>query len=99
MFGLMASSAFGPTANQTIDGVIGGKQTPKLDKKKFKKTSVKVETTTADAANPAGMPPKANKAVIKFDKKDVKFDTSAAPKCDPNAIENTITRCGALCVR
>lgn len=92
LFGLMASSAFGLTANQTIDAVIGGKQTPKLDKKKFKKTSVAVETTTADVANPSGMPPKAIKAVINFDKKNVKFDTSAAPKCDPNTIENTSTQ-------
>lgn len=92
LFGLMASSAFGLTANQTIEAVIGGKQTPKLDKKKFKKTSVFVETSTADVANPAGMPPKATQAVINFDKKNVKFDTSAAPKCDANQIENTSTQ-------
>ena len=79
------------TPVQTIDGVLGGKATPKFDKKKFKKTSVEVTTTTSDADNPAGMPPKANKAEIKFDKKDMKFDTKAAKGCDPNAIENTST--------
>ena len=57
---LFASSAFAVTnVTQTIDGVLGGKEKPKFDKKKFKKTSVKVTTTTADADNPSGMPPKA----------------------------------------
>ena len=89
---LFASSAFAITnVTQTVDGVLGGKEKPKFDKKKFKKTSVKVTTTTADADNPSGMPPKANTAIITFDKKDVKFDSKAVPGCDPNAIENTST--------
>ena len=89
---LFASSAFAITnVTQTVDGVLGGKEKPKFDKKKFKKTSVKVTTTTADADNPSGMPPKANTAIITFDKKDVKFDSKAVPGCDPNAIENTTT--------
>ena len=89
---LFASSAFAVTnVTQTVDGVLGGKEKPKFDKKKFKKTSVKVTTTTADADNPSGMPPKANTAIITFDKKDVKFDSKAVPGCDPNAIENTTT--------
>jgi hypothetical protein len=86
-----ATGAVGLTPVQTIDGVLGGKTTPKFDKKKFKATSVKVTTTTSDADNPSGMPPKATNAKIVFDKKDVKFDTSAVPKCDANAIENTTT--------
>jgi hypothetical protein len=89
---LFASSALAITnVTQTVDGVLGGKEKPKFDKKKFKKTSVKVTTTTADADNPSGMPPKANTAIITFDKKDVKFDSKAVPGCDPNAIENTTT--------
>ena len=89
---LFASSALAITnVTQTVDGVLGGKEKPKFDKKKFKKTSVKVTTTTADADNPSGMPPKANTAIITFDKKDIKFDSKAVPGCDPNAIENTTT--------
>jgi hypothetical protein len=91
VFGITAGSAIALTPVQTIDGELGGKATPKFDKKKFKKTSVEVTTTTSDADNPAGMPPKATKAEVKFDKKDVKFDTKAAKTCDPNAIENTTT--------
>jgi hypothetical protein len=86
-----ATGAVGLTPTQTIDGVLGGKTTPKFDKKKFKKTSVKVTTTTSDADNPSGMPPKATNAKIVFDKKDIKFDTKAVPGCDPNSIENTTT--------
>ena len=86
-----ASTAISAPAVQTIDATLGGKTTPKFDKKKFKGTSVEVTTTTADQANPSGMPPKATQAVIQFDKKDVKFDPKAVPGCDPNAIENTTT--------
>lgn len=36
--------------------------------------------------------------MIKFDPKDVKFDLKAAPKCDPNQIENTTTEAAmAVC--
>ncbi len=87
-----ATGAVGLTPTQTIDGVLGGKTTPKFDKKKFKASSVKVTTTTSDADNPSGMPPKATNAKIVFDKKDVKFDTKAVPTCDPNSIENTTTQ-------
>lgn len=88
----VSSTAFGATAAiQTIDGQVGGKETPKFDRKKFKGTSVDVETTTADASNPAALPPKANRAVIKFDSKDMKFDAGAVPGCDPAAIASTTT--------
>ncbi len=81
---LFASSALAITnVTQTVDGVLGGKEKPKFDKKKFKKTSVKVTTTTADADNPSGMPPKANTAIITFDKKDVKFDYEGRPGLRP----------------
>jgi hypothetical protein len=83
--------AIGAPAVQTLDVVIGGKSKPKLPKKDFKKTSLEATTTIQDGANPTGIPPKATKAVLTFDKKDVKFDTKAAPKCDPNQIENTTT--------
>ena len=86
-----ASVAIGATADQTFDAQISPKSKPTFDKKKYKKTSIKVKTTVADADNPAGIPPKANKVIVKFDKKDVKFDTKAASKCDPNQIENTTT--------
>jgi hypothetical protein len=78
-------------AIQTIDVKVTNKDKPKLDKKKFKGTKIDVTTTTADAANPSGMPPKATHAQIRFSKKNIKFDTSVAPGCDPNAIENTTT--------
>ncbi len=90
--------AIGAPAVQTIDVIVGGKAKPALPKKEFKKTSIDVTTTTTDAANPAGVPPKTTKAVIKFDPKDIKFDPKAAPKCDPNAIENTTTEAAdAVC--
>jgi hypothetical protein len=88
----VVGTAIGAPAVQTIEGELGGKTTPKFDKKKFKKTSINVITTVEDGANPAGIPPKATQAVIKFDKKDVKFDQKAVPGCDPNAIENTTTQ-------
>ena len=88
---VFASTAISAPAIQTIDAVLGGKATPKFDKKKFKKTSLDVTTTISDAANPSGVPPKATQAVIKFDKKDMKFDTKAAPTCQPAQIENTTT--------
>jgi hypothetical protein len=87
----IAGVAIGAPAVQTIDAEVGGKTTPKLDKKKFKKSSIDVTTTTSDQANPAGIPPKATEAKITFDKKNLKFDTKAAPTCDPNEIENTTT--------
>lgn len=87
----VAAVAIGAPANQTIDVIVGGKTKPKFDNKKFKKTKIDVTTATFDEANPSGIPPKANKAVIKFDKKNIKFDTKAAPTCLPNQIENTTT--------
>lgn len=89
--GIPISSAIGATATQTIDAILGGKTTPKFDKKTFKATSVEVETTTSDAANPAAMPPKATTAQIIFDKKDMKFNTKAVPGCDPSSIAGTTT--------
>ncbi len=95
-----ASAAFGATATQTIDSQLGGKETPKFDKKKFKKTSVFVETTTTDSANPAAMPPKATTASIKFSSKDVKFNTKAVPGCSATQLSGTttdaaLTACGS----
>jgi hypothetical protein len=89
---LAVSIAIAAPATQSIESELGGKTTPKFHKKKFKKTVIEVTTETSDAANPAGIPPKATKAVIKFDKKNVKFDPKAAPTCDPNVIENTSTQ-------
>jgi hypothetical protein len=88
----VSSAAFGATAAiQTIDGQLGGKEKPKFDKKKFKATSVFVETTTADASNQAAMPPKANNARITFDNKDVKFNPAAVPGCTNSQIAGTTT--------
>lgn len=83
--------AISAPANQTLDVKVTKKTKPKLDKKKFKGTVIEVTTTTSDQANPSGIPPKANRAVLVFDKKNMKFDPKAAPGCDPNAIENTTT--------
>jgi hypothetical protein len=86
------STAFGAAAAiQTIDGQVGGKETPKFDKKKFKATKIYVKTTTADAASATAMPPKASRAVIVFDKKSIKFDPDAAPGCAQSSIANTTT--------
>lgn len=95
--------AIGAPAVQTIDVQVGGKAKPKLDRKKFKKTSIEVETTVHDQANPDGIPPKANRALINFDRKNVKFKPNAAQGCDPAQIENTTTEtakgvCGASVV-
>jgi hypothetical protein len=87
-----ASAAIGATATQTIDAQLGGKETPKFDKKQFKKTSVFVETTTTDAANPSAVPPKATTASIKFDSKDMKFNTKAVPGCSPTQLSGTTTQ-------
>ncbi len=86
-----AGAAFGATAIQTIDAELGGKATPKFDKKTFKKTSIAVETTTTDSANAAAVPPKATTASIKFDSKDMKFDTAAVPGCTATQISGTST--------
>jgi hypothetical protein len=86
------STAFGAAAAiQTLDVQVGGKEVPKFDKKKFKKTSIFVETTTADAADPAAMPPKANRAVINFNKKNIKFNPKAVPGCTQAQLANTST--------
>ena len=91
--GVMAvpSSAFGITANQGLEVIWAGKATPKLDKKKFKGTKIEVTTTTEDADNPGGMPPKANNAKLTFPKQDSKFDPSAAPGCAASQISGTTT--------
>ena len=86
------ASAFGAAAaTQTIEAQVGGKEKPKADKKKFKGTTIYVKTTTADAADPAAMPPKASRAVINFPKSNMKFDPGAAPGCAQSQIANTTT--------
>ena len=87
-----ASAAIGATATQTIDSQLGGKETPKFDKKTFKKTSIFVETTTTDSQDPSAVPPKATSATIKFDSKDVKFDTKAVPGCSASQLSGTTTQ-------
>ena len=90
-----AGTALGATAVVTVDGQMTGKETPKLDKKKFKPTSITVSTTTLDADNPAGLPPKPTQAVITYDKKNVRFNSDAAPTCEPSQIAGTTTE-GAI---
>jgi hypothetical protein len=94
LIGALAVSgvAMSAPANQTLDVIVGNKETPKFDKKKFKGTTIDVTTTTSDQANPSGMPPKATHAQLVFDKKNMKFDPDSAPGCDPNQIENTTTQ-------
>jgi len=90
-----AGTALGATAVVTVDGQMTGKETPKLDKKKFKPTSITVSTTTLDAADPAALPPKPTQAVITYDKKNVRFNSDAAPTCEPSQIAGTTTE-GAI---
>lgn len=87
----ITGSAVAKTAVITVDGQVGGKETPKFDKKKFKGTGIVVNTTTADAENPAGLPPKVTQSVVEFDKKNVRFDPDAVPGCDPSQIAGTTT--------
>lgn len=94
------SGAFGITANQGLDVIWAGKATPKLSPKTFKGTKIEVTTTTEDADNPSGMPPKANNAKLVFPKKDSKFDPKAAPGCHASDISGTTTedakaKCGS----
>lgn len=95
----VAGNAFAKTGVITIDGQVGGKQKPTFDKKKFKSTRIKIDTTTADADDPSALPPKVNQSVVKFDSKDVRFDHTAVPGCDPSQIatattEDAIAACG-----
>ena len=83
--------AHGATATLTIDGQVGGKEKPKFDRKKFKPTTIDIDTTTADSANPAAIPPKVVQTVVEFDSKDVKFDHKAVPGCDPSQISSVTT--------
>ncbi|MGH2952707.1 MAG: hypothetical protein ACRDK9_01620 [Solirubrobacterales bacterium] len=87
----ISSVAISAPADQTLDVIVGGKAKPKLDKKQFKKSSIEVTTTVADAANPSGIPPKANRAVLKFSKPNLKFSPRAKPGCEPSQVENTTT--------
>jgi hypothetical protein len=83
-------TAYAATAVVTVDGVVGGKEKPTFDKKKYKPTSLTVSTTTIDQDNPSGLPPKPAEAVIKYDK-DVQFNREAVPGCDPSQIAGTTT--------
>lgn len=87
----VAAVAIGAPAVQTIDVIVGGKAKPKFSTTNFKGTKIDVTTTTSDQANPSGIPPKANKAVIVFDKRNMKFDPKAAPTCNKAQLENTTT--------
>jgi hypothetical protein len=83
-------SAYAATAVVTVNGVVGGKEKPRFDKKKYKPTSITVSTTTTDQENPAGLPPKPARAVIRYDK-DIRFNHEAVPGCDPTQIAGTTT--------
>jgi hypothetical protein len=87
----VASVAISAPAVQTMDVVIAGKAKPKLDKKKFVKSSVELTTSVSDAADPSGIPPKANRVTFKFPKADLKFATGTKPGCNRSEIENTTT--------
>jgi hypothetical protein len=91
----LAGTAMAKTAVITVDGQVGGKEKPKFEKKKFKGTGIVVNTTTADADDPAGLPPKVHTSVVKFDKKNIRFDSDAVPGCDPAQIAGATTE-GAI---
>jgi hypothetical protein len=84
-------SAIGAPATVTIDAKVTGKQKPKLDRKRYKATSLSFGNTIADAANPAGLPPKVNQVVTKFDPKDIRFNSDAVPTCDIGQLQGTTT--------
>ena len=87
----MAGTAVAKTAVITVDGQVGGKEKPKFDKKKFKPTNIKIDTTTADAADPNAMPPKVYQSVVEFDKKNVRFNPDAVPGCEASQIATATT--------
>ena len=95
----VAASALAKTAVITVDGQVGGKQKPKFDKKKFKPTNIKIDTTTTDADNPDGLPPKVYQSVVKFDHKNIRFNHKAVPGCEASQIatattEDALAACG-----
>ena len=87
----VVGSALAKTAIITVDGQVGGKEKPKFDKKKFKGTGIVINTTTTDADNPAGLPPKVTQSVVNFDKQNIRFDPDAVPGCTPDQIAGTTT--------
>jgi hypothetical protein len=89
---LAAGPALSAPATVTIDIQATGKEKPKLDRKKFKPTSISFGNTITDAANPAGLPPKVTEVVIKFDPKDIKFNPDAVPACDISQLEGKTTQ-------
>ncbi len=95
----VAASALAKTGVITIDGQVGGKQKPKFDKKKFKPTNIKIDTTTADADDPNALPPKVYQSVVKFDHKNIRFNHKAVPGCEASQIatattEDALAACG-----
>jgi len=88
-------SAVGAPATVTIDIQATGKEKPKLDRKKFKPTSITFGNTVTDVANPAGLPPKVTEVVTKFDPKDIRFNPDAVPTCDISQLEAQTTQ-GAI---
>jgi hypothetical protein len=92
---LAAGPALSAPAAVTIDIQATGKEKPKLDRKKFKPTSITFGNTVTDVANPAGLPPKVTEVVTKFDPKDIKFNPDAVPTCDISQLEGQTTQ-GAI---
>jgi hypothetical protein len=88
---IAVGSAIGAPATVTIGAKVTGKAKPKLDGKKYKATSLSFGNTIADAANSAGLPPKVNQVVTKFDPKDIRFNHNAVPTCDIGQLQGTTT--------
>jgi hypothetical protein len=88
---IAVAGALAATATITVAGQVGGKATPKFDKKTYKPTTIDFTTTNADSADPTALPPKVNRTVTVFDAKDIKFNPDAVPGCDPSQIANATT--------
>ena len=64
----------------TVDGQVGGKEKPKFDKKKFKPTNIKIDTTTTDADNPDGLPPKVYQSVVEVRPEEHQVQPQRSPR-------------------
>ena len=95
---LAAAAAAVPTApdgnTQTIRSKVWP---PKLPKRRFRPTTLKIvaRTTSKSAAN--GVPVPATRAIVDFDR-DLRLFTKGIPRCNPGKLQNTSTQAAlALC--
>jgi len=80
----------------TLTAQVSNKAKPKFDKKKFKKTSIFTQVQT-DYGTPTGDPSVHSEEVYIDFTKNLKFKTSAAPKCTQNTSTMTTSEARAAC--